>query len=92
MHAILSFHVHKMLVEELIHAIDALIERHLKGDLICPDEYSSICNSIIYFEEVVILCKYLQQDRYFLYDTMYQRYDSPSELLNEIEAHLDCKT
>jgi hypothetical protein len=84
-----------MSVDELIYAIEALIERHLKGGIIGVDEYSAISDAIMIYGGVdsdTYLTKYLTQDRYFLYDTMHQRYDNPSALLSEIEAYLDCKT
>ena len=80
------------MTDTLIHAIDAMIERHLKGDFIGPDEYSDLQTEIIgYYSEHgrdSYLNKYLTEDRFFLYGTCYQRYDNPSDLLAEIEAFL----
>ena len=79
-----------MTIDKLIHAIEALIERHLHGDLIGPEEYGSIQDAVILSEDTN-LQKYMNADRYFLYGTFYQRYGNPSELLAEIQDQLDCK-
>ena len=79
-----------MKTEKLIHAIEALIERHLRGDLVGPEEYGSIQDAVILGANAT-LQKYMGGDRYFLFGTFYQRYGNPSELLAEIQEQLDCK-
>ena len=82
----------KMEINTLIHAVEHLIERHLRGDLIGPEEYGRIQDAVILnFQINAILRKYMTDDRYFLFGTFYQRYGNPSELLAEIQDQLDCK-
>ncbi len=81
------------LVAEILHAVDTLVERHLKGETIERSEWKAVRKSIKNYRRQHPLNQFIDRDlqapRLYLIGTPYQAYLSAQTILDQVNDHFN---